>query len=230
MTKQKWFDDNTLSFFRRLEMNNDRTWFDAHKKEYEHHVLTPARHFVGEIGSRLTGIRPDLQFSPAINQSIFRIYRDVRFSKDKSPYKTFLGILWWEGEGKKLESSGFYFQLDSESILMGCGMYQFSKPQLEAFRNALMDDKTGKALIQAINKGKHSDEFEIGGKYYKNTPRGFDKDHLYADYLKHNALYFSYTAPIPKEYGSERLLDWCMGIYLDMLPLHEWLVDILKGV
>ncbi len=230
MTKQKWFDETTLSFFRRLEIDNDREWFEAHRKEYERNVLTPARHFVSEIGSRLKELRPGLQFSPAINQSIFRIYRDIRFSKDKSPYKTFLGILWWEGAGRKLESPSFYFQLDSDSILIGCGMYQFNKEQLEAYRQALMDDKTGKALIKAINGGIRSDEFEIGGKHYKNVPRGFDKDHLYSDYLKHNSLYFSYTSPIPKEFGSEGLAEWVMDVYRDMMPLHAWLVDVMKGV
>ncbi len=230
MAKQKWFDENTLSFFRRLEMNNEREWFEAHRKDYEHFVLNPARIFVSDVGEQLLKKRPELQFSPSVNQSIFRIYRDIRFSKDKSPYKTFLGILWWEGGSKKLENSSFYFQLDSDRILLGCGIYQFSKEQLETYRQALVNEKTGKALMDAISKSDSKGIFEVDGKFYKNVPRGFDKEHLYSDYLKHNGLYFSYTSPLPPQFGSRELVDWCVEHFIDMIPLHVWLVETMKSL
>ncbi len=226
MPDHKLFDEKTRSFYRRLELNNDKEWFEAHRKEYNQTVLDPAREFVVRMGQKLADLRPDLVYAPKIDQSIFRIFRDIRFSKDKSPYKTFLGILWWEGANKKMECPSFYFQLDCSRIFLGCGLYQFSKKQLEKYRQVLTDDSSGKELIQAINQSDANGEFEIGGKYYKNVPRGFDKDHLYADYLKHNGLYFSYTSEFPKEFGTEAFVEWCLRQYKEMLPLHNWLVKV----
>jgi len=79
------------------------------------------------MGEKLRPLCPGINAIPKVNKSLFRINRDTRFAKDKSPYKTNLGILFWEGQGKRMESSGFYFHLEENLLMIGCGMYKFPK-------------------------------------------------------------------------------------------------------
>ena len=83
--------------------------------------MTPARLFVGEMGARLKKLSPGVQADPRVDKSIFRIFRDTRFSRDKTPYKTHLGIWFWEGDGPRMECSGFYFHLDPPKLMNGSG-------------------------------------------------------------------------------------------------------------
>ena len=90
------FPKGTVSFLRDLAANNNREWFTAHRPEYETAVLEPARAFVRVMGERLRRLSPQIKAEPRIDGSLFRLYRDIRFSPDKSPYKTNLGIFFWK--------------------------------------------------------------------------------------------------------------------------------------
>ncbi|MEE8298440.1 MAG: TIGR02453 family protein, partial [Thermodesulfobacteriota bacterium] len=96
------FTKATFKFFKDLEKSNTKKWFEENRKIYEKNVLEPAQEFVMEMGERLKSISPKIVAIPKTDKSIFRIYRDMRFSKDKTPYKTHLGIFFWEGPKKKL--------------------------------------------------------------------------------------------------------------------------------
>jgi len=109
MAKFNGFPRQYFTFFNQLKKNNTREWFEEHRGDYDEFVLDPAREFVIAMGEKLRKIAPAVNAIPKINQSLFKINRDVRFSKDKSPYKTNMGIWFWEGRGKRMESSGFYF-------------------------------------------------------------------------------------------------------------------------
>ena len=106
------FSRRTVSFFRDLARNNNRPWFAAHRDDYENHVLAPAKSFVTALGARLKTIAPPIAAVPAVNKSIFRIFKDTRFSLDPAPYKTNLGIYFWDVSRPRLETSGFYFHLE----------------------------------------------------------------------------------------------------------------------
>jgi len=109
MSNFKGFPKEFITFFENLKQNNSKDWFEKHRKDYEELVLHPAREFVEEMGKKLRRIAPAIHAIPKINQSLFKISRDVRFSKDKSPYKTTMGICFGEGSRKRMECSGFYF-------------------------------------------------------------------------------------------------------------------------
>jgi uncharacterized protein (TIGR02453 family) len=113
------FPEETVTFLSDLAKNNKKTWFDAHKNDYERFLVWPARAFTEAIGERLITVVPGIIAEPRINGSIFRIYRDTRFSKDKTPYKTHLGIFCWDGSGPKMECPGFYFHLEPPNLLLG---------------------------------------------------------------------------------------------------------------
>ena len=149
------FSKKTASFFKNLKKNNDKLWFDAHRDDYEKNVQDPAREFVIAMGEKLSIIAPDIVADPRVNKSLFRIYRDARFSRDKTPYKTHMGIWMWEGDLKRMENSGFYFQLDPPHIGFGAGQYLFPKDQLPLYRESY---GTSQHQLQQSSCLRHQDQ------------------------------------------------------------------------
>ena len=139
-------------FLSELTANNKKEWFEANKRRYEESVLGPARDFVFDMGKRLKKIAPWVVADPKVNRSLFRIHRDTRFSTDKTPYKTHLGIWLWEGKGKRMECSGFYFQLEPGQLFLATGMHVFPKTSLDRYRKAVADNGDGPALANAVAK------------------------------------------------------------------------------
>lgn len=146
----KGFPKACEKFYVDLQHDNTREWFDTRKADFEANVMGPARDFVVEMGARLAEIAPQVVADPRLDKSIFGHYRDTRFSKDKSPHKTHLGIFSWEGDGPKMECSGFYFHLEPPEIMLGVGIHCFSKGLLSAFREAVVDEEHGVSLAEAI--------------------------------------------------------------------------------
>ncbi len=107
----KGFPKETLEFLAALRTNNDKKWFDAHRADYESYFVEPAKDFVAALAPRLKTIDRKIHAEPRINGSILRIQRDVRFARDKSPYKDHLDLWFWTGEEKGWDSSGFFLRL-----------------------------------------------------------------------------------------------------------------------
>jgi uncharacterized protein (TIGR02453 family) len=247
------FPKQTVPFFRALAAHNDRDWFAAHKAEYEAAVLAPARAFVLAMGERLRRLTPGIRFDPRANGSLFRIYRDTRFSADKSPYKTNLGIIFWEGAGARMDCSSYYFHLEPPALMLGCGVYVFSRPLLERYRRTVADPEYGSELAAIVKKittrpvphgdggnsarpVPHGDGgnsvrpgYTLGGEHYKRVPAGYDADPETAFLLRHDGLYAGLEIPVPAELHSAALVDYCFEKYKPMEPLHRWLTKLVKG-
>jgi uncharacterized protein (TIGR02453 family) len=220
------FPESALKFYAGLKKNNSKAWFEKHRDTFDNDIMAPARSLVFEMGERLRLISPDINADPRVNKSIFRINRDTRFSKNKKPYKTHLALWFWEGEGPRMESSGFYLHLESDSLMMGAGMYCFPRPLLTEYRNSVVHEKHGEALTKAIEAvGKKG--YGIGGESYKRIPRGFDPDHPNAELLKHDGLWVGETVRVPKAVHSRKLLDYVFKRYQEMRPIHYWLRDLV---
>jgi len=225
-TSFKGFSKEATQFFKGLEKNNNKKWFEANRREYEANVLEPSREFVVEMGKRLQKISPGVHAEPAVNKSLFRLNRDVRFSKDKSPYKTHMAIFFWEGSKKRMECPGYYFHLDSKNLILGTGMYMFPKEILGKYRDAVVDGKIGEELTRAVVKVEKGG-YSVEGTHYKKVPRGFDPEHKRAGLLKYNGLYTMWETKIPKEIHSETCIDFCLEKYKGMSPIQKWLVKRL---
>lgn len=219
------FTKETVNFFKGLKKNNNREWFERHRPVYEAHVMGPAKAFVAAMGERLRPLVPGINAIPKINKSIFRLNRDTRFSMDPSPYKTNLGIYFWEGGGSRLEGTGFYFHLEPPHLMLGAGSYMFSDKQIVRYRRAVVDPELGRELTRIIAAISDRQGWEIGGRHYKRLPAGFDPAHPIASLLLHNGLYASRETEIPEEFFSGRLLDYCRDGYAPFIPLHKWLVQ-----
>ncbi len=219
------FFKDTVQFFNRLKKHNEKEWFQSHREDYDSYVLTPARSFVVAMGERLKKISPEIKAVSKINKSLFRINRDTRFSADKSPYKTNMGIFFWEGARPRMECSGFYFHLEPPNLMLGVGIYKFPKTELHRFRKAVVNPESGESLSKAIKSISQVKGSEIGGTFYKRVPSGFDNTHPHSDLLRHNGLYAGKTVPIPEELYSAELINFCWKTFKDFAPLHLWLVE-----
>jgi uncharacterized protein (TIGR02453 family) len=235
------FPKRTVTFLRDLAAHNDRDWFAAHKADYETSVLAPARAFVLAMGGRLRRLTPAIRYDPRANGSLFRIYRDTRFSPDKSPYKTNLGIFFWEGAGPRMDCPGYYFHLEPPTLMLGGGLYAFSRPLLERYRRAVADPEYGPALAAITGKlasrpvpqgdGGNSarPDYTIGGEHYKRVPPGYDPAPEAEFLLRHAGLYAGIEIPVPAELHSPGLVDYCFARFKPMEPLHRWLNELVSG-
>lgn len=217
------FSKRTFEFLSDLEENNNREWFESNRGVYEDYVLAPAQDFVIEMGERLKTLSPTVSAVPLIDKSIFRLYRDTRFSTDKTPYKTHLGILFWDGPRKKLENPNYYVQLNKSSIFVGAGEYRFPSDLLRSYRDSVVHPKRGAELGRVLNRITGDPSYKIGGLHYKRVPRGYDPLHPSASLLQHNGLYAYSESGLPKEIYSWSFIDYCFGIFSDMYPLQKWL-------
>jgi len=222
------FSESAVKFFLDLRENNDKIWFADHKADFEQNVMNPARDFVMAMGDRLRTISPEVEAIPKTDKSIFRIYRDIRFSKDKRPFKTHLGVFFWEGPRKKMESSGFYFHLEPPNLMLGVGMYMFPRDLLQPYREAVVHPVHGEKLKAAIRKVRDEFAYNIGGKHYKRIPSGFDPEHENAEFLLYNGLHVGEEINIPDALFSVELIDFCYERFKKMAPLHKWLVEFSK--
>ena len=177
------FDDKLFQFLRQLRRNNTRDWFQSNKERYEEHVKHPALQFISDFGPRLRKISPSFVADPRpAGGSLFRIYRDVRFSKDKSPYKTSVGIQFRHKHAKDVHSPGFYLHLEPDNCFVGLGIWHPDGSTLSMIRTFLAENPTqwkrtmgGKTFAQL---------FQLGGDSLKRAPKGYDPEHPMIEDLK----------------------------------------------
>ena len=220
------FSKKTLPFLESIKKNNNKEWFEAHRKEYEEYILNPSRAFVEEFGEHLMALEPSINFSPKINKSLFRIYRDTRrMGAIKVPLKHRIGIIFWQGGGSRMQSSSFYLHFSPDELFVAVGVRWFEKPMLEAYREYIKDpakrEELNKLLHSLMNKG-----YSVIDKGYKRFPRGVNADMIYSHLFLYKGM-ATYKVLDPKLIESgEELIDTLYKIYEDMLPLQQIVYEI----
>ena len=224
------FPQEGLQFLADLAANNNRDWFEVHKVDYRTHLLEPAQAFVAALGQRLQTLSPHIVYDTRTNGggSLMRIYRDTRFSKDKTPYKTHLLMAFWEGAGKKMENPGFFIDVEPSGAVVFVGQHVFPKPILSAYRDAVVDEKMGAELAEALDEVNGVSGYTTGGEHYKRVPRGYDAEHERADLLRYNGLYALSSPIAPEGITSPDLVEVCFEHCRNMAPLHRWLVALAQ--
>lgn len=219
------FPKQTLTFLRGLRRNNSKAWFDEHRSDYERYWVEPAKDFVGAAGTALRKVAP-ISAEPRVNGSIFRINRDIRFSKDKTPYKDHLDFWFWEGE-RKTAASGFYLRISPDGVGIGAGAHGFDRDRLAAYRAAVVDPKSGPALSRAVTRVTKAG-CDVEGETYKTTPRGFEpRNDRQEQMLRYSALWIGEDYPLSPALQSPEFVDWAIERWKTMKPIHRWLVDSL---
>ena len=208
MTTAPRFSKETLSFLKRLKRNNRREWFIARRDEYEETVRRPMIAIIDRLAVDMRRIAPELLVTP--KHSIYRIYRDVRFSENKKPYKTHVAASFRPRHLPKGEGAGMYFHVSPEGLWVGGGMWKPETPQLHAVReNIAANTRQFRSIVEAPSFRKALDG-GLEGEKLQRIPRGFPKEHEAADYLRHKQFlagkeFPAHFATSPKFYDS--LLD-----------------------
>ena len=196
MAADSHFTRGTFDFLRDLARNNDRDWFNANKDRYEGKIRDPALGFIQDFGPRLENLSPHFRADPrASGGSLFRIYRDVRFSKDKSPYKTHTGIQFRHEMGKDAHAPGFYLHLEPKGSFVGIGIWRPDGPTVRAIREAIVEDPA--AWKKATSGTGFRKRFQLSGHRLVRAPRGFDPQHPLVEDLKWKD--FVATAPLTEK-------------------------------
>ena len=178
-----YFTRDTFAFLKDLADHNDREWFAANRNRYEAHVKEPAQRFILAIGEELDRFSPHLRADPRpVGGSLFRIHRDVRFSKDKRPYKIHTGIQLRHHRGKDAHAPGLYLHIEPRSCFLGMGAWRPAGPALKRIRSALVESPED--WLQATRSPAFTEALELGGDSLVRGPRGFDPDHPLAEDLK----------------------------------------------
>jgi uncharacterized protein (TIGR02453 family) len=223
----KGFGSGAWEFYRELAANNDRSWFKENRARYEREVLDPAIAFTEELGTRLECLYPDLHWNCQRNGSgsIMRIHRDVRFSHDKSPYKTNLGLIFWIGQGKKVELPVFYFHLEAKRSFFFAGWHQFPKDALGRYRAAVDDPRRGAALDRIMDALEREGLSLFEDPVLKKVPRGYEEEHPRALYLRLGGIGVGMDIG-KREAAKAGLPARCAAIAKTARPLMDWLLAL----
>ena len=222
------FSAETVFFLKNLKENNNREWFLARKKDYNRKVLQPASQFILEMGQQLKKLAPEINAVPKVNRSICRIYRDTRYSSDKVPYKTHLGIWFWQGSRKVNKSTGYYFELRPEHIYLSVGMTSFSRRILNQYRKAVATPNSGEKLVKIVNTIQQNSDYQMNKEYFKHVPTGFHLQGKRSELIRFNALFAETLMSIPPELYNKKILKLCFNIFKDLSPLQQWLVNYVQ--
>jgi uncharacterized protein (TIGR02453 family) len=205
------FPEAALDFYDDLEMDNTKSFWEARKETYATAVAAPMK--------ALTAALAD-EFGEA---KIFRPYRDVRFAKDKTPYKTHQGAFVPKGP-----STGYYVQVGAPGVRVGVGFYEASGPRLASIREAIVDERRG-AELEDVLATMQSQGWELGGDRLKTSPRGYDADHPRIDLLRHKSM------TLGKSYGFEpvihtpQLVDRVRADWRQAQPFVEWVMTYARA-
>ncbi len=220
------FPKEGIGFLKRLKKNNNRPWFQSHKDVYDESVKFPMQCLIASLSGRMEDIASEVEFNP--KKSIFRIYRDVRFSKNKAPYKTSITASFnWRGIKGPVESPGLYLHISPGEIFIGGGVYMPAGDQLKAFRKAIVDRP--EEFLEVVEDKRFKKEFKtLQGEKLSKAPLGFPKDHPMIEHLRHKQFF------VGKEYHDEaicmepRFLGVVVKVFADTMPLVRWLANAMK--
>lgn len=182
-TSSAHFSPHLFKFLKDLKRTNTRDFFQANKDRYLEHVRDPLLAFITDVAPQLEKISPEIVADPRpTGGSMFRVYRDVRFSKDKSPYKTHASAQFRHAHGKDVHAPGYYLHLEPGTVFMGAGMWRPDSASLANIRRAIADDPTKWSRL--VGSKVILETFKREGDALKRPPRGFSPDHPLVEDLK----------------------------------------------
>ena len=171
-----------FSFLEDLRDNNERAWFQSNRARYERHVREPLLAFTAALQEPLAEISPSVLAIPKKQGgSLFRIHRDIRFSKDKSPYKRWAALQFRHEAAKDVHAPGFYLHFEPGNVLAAAGIWRPARPELDAVRQAIHEDPDAWTSMRSAVEAAG---WSFGGESLKRIPRGFEPEHALADELK----------------------------------------------
>ncbi len=199
------FPKEGIEFLKRLKKNNNRPWFEKHKSEYETTVKLPMQSLIVALQPHFAKFAPEYELHP--KRSLFRIYRDTRFSKDKTPYKTHVAAhAALRGKPKGLGASGYYLHIEPGEVYFGAGVYMPESDQLKKIRKAvaIMSDE----FLAVVNGKRFNKMFsKLEGEKLQRVPVGYEANHPMAEWLKHKHFFVGASWPVSKCFKAKFVED-----------------------
>lgn len=202
------FGEHAVDFYDGLLADNSKAYWDDNLAVYQRDVRAPMEALLSEL---------ELEFGEGFGSGkVFRPYRDVRFAKDKSPYKTHQGAY-----VPVAPATGWYVEVSARGVRTGAGFYDATTPRLTAYRDAIVHDKTGQQLARILGKLEKAG-WEVGGERLKTTPRGYDADHPRIELLRHKSLTVGHLIGFDPVIHTPGLLDLIRDDWRALKPLVDW--------
>jgi uncharacterized protein (TIGR02453 family) len=196
------FGEAVVDFYEGLEADNSKAYWTDNKAVYEEQVRAPMLALLTDLESEFGAGK------------VFRPYRDVRFSADKTPYKVQCGAT----------AGGRYVQVSADGLMVAVGYYRMTSAQVARYRAAVDDARHGPALVAIVDELR-GEGFTVHGEQLTSRPRGVDPDHPRLDLLRHKSLFASYRWPPSEELHTPALADRVAGTWRRLAPLGQWLDD-----
>lgn len=224
----KGFSKKSLPFLSSIKRNNNKEWFEAHRTEYETLILNPSRAFVVEMGEHIQALEPTINAEPKINKSLYRIYRDTRrMGANKAPIKHRIGVIFWQGNTKRMQSSAFYMHFSPDELYVAVGVRWFEKPMLDAFREYIKNDDKRHELAQILHDIKQKDtEYTYLEKGYKRYPKGFNAEMENADLSLYKGMATFKVLDPQLIIDGEKLISTLYTIFEDMHSLQQFMYEV----
>ena len=235
---EPYFTAATFKFLKALKANNNKDWFAAHKAEYEATVKAPCLAFITDLAAPLQKISPQLVANPKpVGGSLFRIYRDARFSADKSPYKTLAGMSFYHAATKavaraegqnammgRLDAPGCYLHIEPGECFIGGGLWHPQSDTLKRVRASLLSNPA--SWKKATRSAGFTKLFTLEGDSLQRPPQGFDPAHELIEDLKRKD-YIGSAKLTQAEVCSDELLPLVIAHYKALAPMIDWLCGAL---
>ena len=227
MTDFQGFSKKFFDFFKELSENNNKEWFQENKKRYEEEVVTPTLAFITDMQPRLKKISPHFIAEPKkAGGSMFRIYRDVRFSKDKKPYKENAGCQFRHKNGKDAHAPGFYLHLEHGNIFFGGGIWKPDRAPLKQIRTAISKDAAGWGRVLSNKKLKEVYKKGVEGESLTRPPKDFSADLKYIEDIKRKSFFLMANGTMSQA-KSAKFLDDVTETFAAAKPMMKFLCKAL---
>lgn len=219
------FPKGTKSFFKGLASNTTREWFEAHRGDFDASVMAPAKAFVAALAPELEALDSRLVAEPRLNGSIRRIHRDVRFSKDKTPYSTQLHLIFWAGD-HPLRAPAHHLVIAADRIGFGAGHWGFEKENLARYRAAVAEPSGAAELAKIVAEIEAAGAGRLQAPALKKLPKGYAAEGAAADLLRHKGLVVreESVAGGAALFGPEAV-PFTVDLVKRAHPLVTWLLD-----
>jgi len=218
------FSPKKLKFLRGLKANNNKGWFEKHRTDYEEYVLQPLRDLVNDLGEFMMDIDPYFEIAPVVGKVISRIYRDTRFSKDKSPFRSKVWIV-FKNQSKDWTTlvSGYFFEISPNSYRYGMGFYNAAPKVMSKFRE--MIDEKPEEFLKAISFFAKQKVFVLEGEKYKKILDKTKPKHI-QDWYQRKNMYLVCNRKIDDHLFSGKLVDDLISGFNLVAPLYHYLQNI----
>ena len=224
------FSKKAIIFLQDLEQNNTKLWFENNRYIWEEEIKNINENFVQDMGETLQILDPSINFHPKVGKSLFKIYRDVRFSKDKTPMKSKIGIIFYKGDTHRMQSSSFYMHYTKDTYFIATGIRNFKPDLLKQYRLYLKNELKRIELYNILEILKEKG-YSLPPKKFKKIPKVLSeyKDDIHIELSLYGAMFSFIEKNINDDFYCINILDNSFKIYQDMYDLYEWVYNMTQN-